>query len=66
MKKFFLFSVTLLALSTVVPQNAKAIINSPTPDGNIINSPTPDGNIINSPTPDGNIINSPTPDGNLW
>jgi hypothetical protein len=36
MKKFLLFALTLLALSSLVPQNAKAIITSPPPpDGTI-------------------------------
>jgi hypothetical protein len=36
MKKFLLFALTLLALSSVVPQNAKAIIQSPPPpDGSV-------------------------------
>jgi hypothetical protein len=37
MKKFLLFALTLLALSSVVPQNAKAIIQGPPPgDDNIV------------------------------
>jgi hypothetical protein len=37
MKKFLMFALTLLALSSAVPQNAKAIIIAPPPpEGNIV------------------------------
>jgi hypothetical protein len=58
MKKFLLFALTLLVLSSVVPQNAKAIIQGPPPDeimqgasSNIIQGPPPD-EIIQGPPPD--------------
>jgi hypothetical protein len=58
MKKFLLFALTLFALSSVVPQNAKAIIQGPPPD-EVIQSAA--SNIIQGPPPD-EIIQGPPPD----
>jgi hypothetical protein len=58
MKKFLLFALTLFALTSVVPQNAMAIIQGPPPP-EIIQGPPPPEIIQGPPPPE--IIQGPPP-----